>query len=64
MAQATSGEIACADWSRRVTYPSLRFPYVSDCGFSQPFYLQKTTKENFENPQKLNKFSKLSTKHE
>ena len=47
MAQATSGEIACADWSRRVTYPSLRFPIgpVRIAGLVSHFIYKKQRKK-------------------
>ena len=64
MAQATSGEIACSNWLRRVTCWSVIFrsgPFRITC-FISHFVYEGTTKGNFETPQKFNEFSKLSTK--
>ena len=63
-AQATSGEIACSDWLRRVTCRSVifRIGSVQITGFVSHFVYEGTTKGNFEKPQKFDEFSKLSTK--
>ena len=64
IAQATSGEIACSDQRRRVTCWSviIRIGPVRITGFVSHFVYKRTTKGNFEKPQKFNQFSKLSTK--
>ena len=60
MAQATSGEITYTDWLRHVTCRSIfRIEPVRITGFISHF---GTTKENSEEHQKFNEFSKLITK--
>ena len=64
MAQATSGEITCSHWLRRVTCWSVSFRIgpLRITGFVSRFVYKRTRKGNYEKPQKLNEFSKLSTR--
>ena len=64
IAQVTSSEIACYHWLTRVTCRSVSFSIgpVRITGFVSRFVYKRTAKGNFEKPQKLNEFSKLSTK--